>query len=668
MSDISIEKAEEYLEAKEFIKALSILKGILKNEPGKIKAIRMSVKIYAKLAKHEKAIEILHNILELHPAYTWALFSLGSLYKIIGEYDKAIKIYSDLLKKYPENSKIPIRLAELYNKSKDYDKAIECLEKYLDYDPSDSIAWFELGFSYKRKDDLTGFRDAFSKALKIEFATIQKKEQGVELARIRAIPRENKSYLQEWMGCCGLIFVIAVLLLVLGPWIFIMPGVGFSIVIVILIFIVFLTVWRRSVVLERQKYEPTKFKKSNEFSNYNPEIIDSWQKIINFYWKSNQYENVIKICEYALLGLPLKSVLYLTLGRAYVNINFYSKAIEVFNNGIEIDSENVSLHSYLGFAYVENKEYTKAESILKSSLKIDSDSTNLLISYGRILYKNRKYEDSSKYYIKALNIFNQNIENLILKLPKITFPIKDNAVRKLYFNNSKDLDKKYDEFSKNLKYRERISNELGMVYLNIGEFDKAEDLAKESLNFRENFMAYNLLYSFYYILEDYERSIAACYKSLDIDENQRGIRISLIHLYFKSGNVQKAFEIINLMLEREPEDEVLWNEFGYIYSKIGEYESAIEALNRAIQINYKFANPWNHLGYIEYKKGNYKQALEYIKKAMKKNPDYARAPYYLAKVLYSQGKADEALVYCNECLKISPNFKDAFILRDKIKS
>jgi len=60
MSEISIEKAEVYLEAQELIKALSVLKIILKNEPDKIEAIRMSVKIYTKLAKYEKAIKILH--------------------------------------------------------------------------------------------------------------------------------------------------------------------------------------------------------------------------------------------------------------------------------------------------------------------------------------------------------------------------------------------------------------------------------------------------------------------------------------------------------------------------------------------------------------------------------------------------------------------------------
>ena len=91
-------------------------------------------------------------------------------------------------------------------------------------------------------------------------------------------------------------------------------------------------------------------------------------------------------------------------------------------------------------------------------------------------------------------------------------------------------------------------------------------------------------------------------------------------------------------------------------------------MSKAIKINYKYANPWNHLGYIEYKRGNHEEALNLIKKEMKKNRDYVRAPYYYAEVLFSQGKTDEALVYCDECLKIAPNFKEAHVLRKKIKS
>ena len=149
MSDVSIEKAEAYFKSQENIKALSMLKRLIENDPNDIAALMMSALIYKNLAKFSKAIKLLNKIIALKPDHTGALYNLGLNYSIIEENDRAIEIYSELFKTNPELTDLPIKLANLYNKTMQYDKAIECIEKYVDYTPSDSIAWFELGFSYK---------------------------------------------------------------------------------------------------------------------------------------------------------------------------------------------------------------------------------------------------------------------------------------------------------------------------------------------------------------------------------------------------------------------------------------------------------------------------------------------------------------------------------------
>ncbi len=677
MSEISIKKAEIYLEAKEYIKALSVLKTILKDEPDKINAIRMSVKIYTELAKYEKAIKILQNVLELNPDYTWAIFSLGKLYKIIGEYDKAIKIYAALLKIYPKNPKISIKLAELYNKNEEFDTATEYLEIYFDYDNSDSIAWFESGRWYKEKNDLINFRDAFSNAMSIELSLIEKKMRAVELGIEKPTPKIRKSPLPNCFLCCVIFLAVIIGGFFIIPGGIFIPGLLIGFIPIPVIFLLCLFLWRWSVKAERErweKWEKSKNEPKNLIPSYtlpkqNPEVLGAWQKLINFYLISKNHEEVIKLCEYATLALPLESSLYLTLGKAYNSINFYSKAIEIFKKGIEKDSENTTLINNLGRTYLKSKEYANAELTLESSLTIDSDNLMSLILYCQILYKSKKYEDSSIYFTKALNRIDLYIDKYLNRFPKVKFPLKGNII-----HTSKDLitsesvSSRLSDFSKYISYKTQISYELGLAFLYLGEHDKVKELAKESLYVTENAGAYILLAIANFYGENYQKSIENCIKSLEINDRNKWLRPWLISAHFESGDTQKALEIANLILQDEPEDELIWNQLGYIYSKTGEYEKATEVLNKAIQINYKLGQPWSNLGYIEYKKGNYEQALEYIKKAIKKDPDYPRAYYYFAKVLYSQGKADEALVYCNECLKINPNFKDAYLLREKIKS
>ena len=661
MSDVSIDKAQAYFKAQENDKALSVLKRILDSDPNEIVALMMSALIYKNLAKFSKANKFLSRIIELNPHHTGALLNLGSNYSLIGENDKAIEIYSELFKANPELTELPINLANLYNKTKQYDKAINCLEKYLNNAPSDSIAWLELGFSYKKLNNLTCFKDAFTKAHKLEFDEINKQTQIKELSLGFSTSPIKISKFSQICSVCWMYGLIIFGLLLWGPYfIGTIPLIGIPIYIVIIALVVYGTARRISVYFEKK--DKTRIKLETSY-----EKIERWQKIIEFHRESKNHEDLIKLCEFALLVLPSESDLYLSLGKAYLRINFCSKAIEIFKSGLEIESDNVSLITCLGATYHRIEEYAKAESTLESVIAVAPDNLESLMTYGRILYKNRKYEESSKILTKALTLIDEEMKRLLWKLPKIKFPVNSSNIRKFSFKNSADLEKKYKKLASCLKNKVEISYELGLAFVNIREFDRAEKLVNDSLGVMENILSYNLLYYIHFILENYQKSLEACYKSLDLDENQKYIRVSLAHLYFESGDTKKALEMIKLILQKDPDNELIWNELGYIYSKTGEYDKATDALNRAIQINYKYVIPWNHIGYIEYKKGNYEKALNYIKKAMKKNPGYARAPYYLAKVLVSQGKVDEALVYCNECLKIAPNFKEAYVLRDKIK-
>jgi len=661
MNDVSIEKAEAYFKAQENIKALSVLKRLIENDPNDIAALMMSALIYKNLAKFSKAIKLLNKIVALKPDHTGALFNLGLSYSIIEENHRAIEIYSELLKTNPELTELPMKLATLYNKTMQYDKAIECLEKYLGYTPSDSIAWFELGFSYKKKNDLTHFKDAFIKAHKLEFDTIDKQNQIKELSYGITISDKKRSKFSQVCEFCIIYGFIAFGLTLWWPYfIGTIPTIGIPIYIVIIASLVCVTVWRISAYNAEKKKARIELETSHE-------KIDRWQKIIAFHRESKNHEKLIKLYEFALLIFPSKDDLYLSLGKVYLRINYYSKAIEVFKKGLEFKADNISLMNYLGSTYTRINEYAKAESTLESAIAVASNNLKSLMTYGSILYKNRNYEESSKILTKALNLIDGEMKRLLWKLPKIKFPVDRSIIRKFSFKNSADLDKKYKKLSSYIKNKIEISYVLGLAFLNIGEFDKAEELVKGSLSVMENSLAYNLLTTIHFNLKNYQRSLDACYKSLDIDEKQKHTRASLPDLYFESGDTTRALETINLILQEDPEDELIWNELGYIYSKTGEFKKATDALNKAIKINYKYASPWNHLGYIEYKRGNYEEALNLIRKAMKKNRDYARAPYYYAEVLFSQGKTDEALVYCDECLKIAPNFKEAYVLKEKIK-
>ena len=651
MNDLSLKKADRYLKSKEYSKSLSILKRCLKQYPENIAALTMSGLIYKTLGKYDKAIHSFQKVIEFNPNHTGALVSLAKVYHIIGRNEEAIKTYESLSESFSELNSLPFDLAVLYNRTGQYDKAIQYLEEYLTNNPSESFSFFELGVSYKEKNDLSRFKDYFNKAHKIELEKINRNNK----KPIKSL----KSKIYDWIG--NIITLGISILVILFLWDYPIYWVSFLVILGLIL------VYRFIRQLKKDHREKSIARNDYEGSYKN---INKWQKLIEFYQESHQTDKVLNLCEYALLVLPTESDLYLTLGRAYLNINYYSKVIDISKKGIENDPNNVALLNLLGTGYLKAKEYIKAESPFKSIVELTSNNPLKIRNYGLVLFKNRKYDESVKILSQALSLIDQEIQNLLWKLPfKIEFPIEKDSIQKITVNETdvEELKRNYNTFSEYIKYKVQISRELGVALLNIEKFEKAEEIAKESLNVIENPLAYNLLGYLYYVINDYQQSLEFYNKSLNVNENQKDVKMSIIYVSFESGEKDKALNAIKILIQKDPEEERFWNLLGYLYSKMGEFEKAEEALNKAIQINYKYADPWSHLGYIEYKRGNYELAIDLIKKAMKKNPDYSRAPYFLAKILISQGKIDKAHDYCEESLKINPTLKKAKILRKKIQ-
>ena len=600
------------LKPKDFIKSLSVLKVVAKKEPNNINVLWKLALVQKRMCKYSKTIKNLQKVLELDPTRVGALINLGSSYYEIGDYDKAIEIFNNITKNYPDIKEVSLSMAKVCNKRNDYEKAIDYLEKYIFDFPYDSTAWFELGLSYKTKDNPALFIKYYSKAINIE----SDNGKVVELYELESMLGRNKGIIKTLEK-------------------------------------------RLTAPYEEIKTSPLKW--------------DNWQKLIDLYYTSDHLEEAIRVCEYALIMYPDKSYIYLILGKVFVKLNNFKRSIMITKKGIEINSENVSLMTNLAFAYFKNKEYKNAKSTLESIFNLDSKNVDALRIYGQVLNEEAKYKDATIYFTNALNAVNQKIQSQLIELPKIKFPIKDDAyVRKFYFAFSKELDRKYDRLSENVQDKIYISFDLGKTFLNLGEFDEAEELAKNSLLVKKNAEAYFLLSLFHFFLDEYQECIENCVKALEIDDNldkvQKFIRMWLVNCYFEAGNTHRAIEIANSILKNDPEDELIWSILGYIYSKSGEYQKAIEASNRAILFNYKFADPWCHLGYIEYKNGNMEEAINHLEKALKMDLRSYRAYYYFAEIKFSQGKYDEALVNCNKCIEIDPKFKDAYALRNKIKN
>ena len=174
---------------------------------------------------------------------------------------------------------------------------------------------------------------------------------------------------------------------------------------------------------------------------------------------------------------------------------------------------------------------------------------------------------------------------------------------------------------KNGYFDPRIFNNLGTIYLQLKEFDKAILLFEESIK------------KFPGSLEPYS---------------------NLANVLINKGNIDAAKKYLEKAIEINPKYLKAYSNLASIYVGEGNLRSAELFLKRSIEINPKDINSLVNLGCILRDLGNPKKAEIYLKNALAINPEYDNALTNLGVVLNELGKIDEGEKFLKKALKINP--------------
>lgn len=97
---------------------------------------------------------------------------------------------------------------------------------------------------------------------------------------------------------------------------------------------------------------------------------------------------------------------------------------------------------------------------------------------------------------------------------------------------------------------------------------------------------------------------------------ERRVRLTLSNAYDRKGEARKAEEVLEVILEAEPDDPSVNNDLGFLYARRDDkLEQAEAMIRKAVE-----AEPENHayqdsMGWVLYRRGQYQKALPWILKA-----------------------------------------------------
>ncbi len=299
-----------------------------------------------------------------------------------------------------------------------------------------------------------------------------------------------------------------------------------------------------------------------------------------------------------------------TIARIYISRGEYPQAIDYYEKMADDDYLTKFYHrKTLAMLYYYNKQYAEAEEILKSLLTENVDDYELHFYLGLVFAGNNRLALAEIELQKCLALKNTYIDAW-LHLCYL-------ALRQ------KDWDKALG-FSK--RFTERIP-EAGASWRMYGY----------ALNIKKQF----------------KEAVEVLRKALTFDKNDPTVWFELGSAYEREGNHKRAADAFRNVLRLKPGDDAAANYLGYMWADQGKnLDSAKVLLEMALEKEPENGAYLDSYGWIFYKMGKLEKAEEYILKAMEQIQDDPIIHEHLGDIRAKKEEINSAIEAYLRCIEL----------------
>ncbi len=175
----------------------------------------------------------------------------------------------------------------------------------------------------------------------------------------------------------------------------------------------------------------------------------------------------------------------------------------------------------------------------------------------------------------------------------------------------------YEEFLQIMPDYLPVLSNLGTIYVELGNFDKAEKLLK---------------------------------RAAQIDNKNIYILYNLARLYHIKEKYKEAKQLYEKIVKHNPNFGHAWNNLGLIFKALGKLPEAITAFKKATKLLPNYAPSFNNLAVAFEEANHFYEAEKNFKKAIEINNNYIPAKFNLGCLLFRLERFKEAKYYLKEVL------------------
>jgi tetratricopeptide (TPR) repeat protein len=331
----------------------------------------------------------------------------------------------------------------------------------------------------------------------------------------------------------------------------------------------------------------------------------------------------------------------------------YKEAIAVLKNFQSNSDNNNSILFSLAECYAEIGKHKKAVSILNEMERQNGVSEKLLLLKVDIYKKEREFEKGKRELLKLIDIIPEAAPYQILMAEYLEdFEMKEEAIR--YYEAAYHIDSTNLFAITNLAdyYAAQQDNPLGFYYLN------------RALTLNQIDVEHKINAILYYINSDRELTVNKdkVFKLINTLKsyypNNYDVNTVLYDYYNKTGNPEKAYEIILEIIKEKKDNYVLWQQALFNASVLSKADDMIIIGNEALKYFPNKREIYLFIGLGYYQNEDFQKAYSTLVDNVVyiKNHTFLKQFYYfIAEAAYKIGLKEKSFEFFEKLIKEDPD-------------
>lgn len=388
---------------------------------------------------------------------------------------------------------------------------------------------------------------------------------------------------------------------------------------------------------------------------------------IKLYTKLNDSKNASNELLKLIRKFPDRSEYLSLLAELYFNYNQDKKGLQILDRLLKADPENGFVHFYLADYYRSKNQQKMADDHTKRALASDQIENGYKIQYILKLVLN---PDTTLVTESELDSY------MGLLMQKYS---DDLAIRALHSDFLKK-DNKLAEAKKELEYiltQDRnnylIWEELLLLCNELSDTVCMREKSVEAIKyFPEQPLPYALAGISWMMQKNFVAALPYFEKGVDLTDDKIALKSQfysyLADCYYNLDSVQKAFHMFDKVLEVNPNDILVLNNYAYYLSLRDENLSLAEKMSsKAVSMESDNSTYLDTYAWVLYKRGDYSQAKFYMKLAIEKSKEPSGVLYeHYGDILYRSGDKEQAMEMWKKALELGTD--DINQLKQKIET